>query len=414
MEVTRTERHCFEMTNELYDVCHRSKNLYNAANYLKRQAFFRDEEPPTAYTIIKQFTANNQPDYRALPAQTAQQTLRLLDKDWTSYTALQKEWDNDPIAYLKRRHLPVSKLKEKPNFGKPRVPHYKEKDGVAPVMFTNQQMRIRDGKMSFPAKAGLSFCLRTKVSGFHQVRIVPKYGVVFIEVVYDIDMPAADVDSDNILSIDLGVNNIATCFSSIGRRPFIVNGRPLKAINQFFNKQRSSLMSFVGDKGTSHRIEKLTHKRNMMVSDYLHKTSSVIRQYCIDNRIGTVVIGKNDGWKQSVNIGKRNNQKFVFIPHSTLVEQLQYKLGDIGINVLLQEESYTSKVDHLAFESMEHHVTYQGKRVKRGLFQSSTGKRLNADCNGAIGIMRKVIGDVSLRELLDRGCVFQPLKINIV
>jgi len=116
---------------------------------------------------------------------------------------------------------------------------------------------------------------------------------------------------------------------------------------------------------------------------------------------------------QQINIGKVNNQKFVSIPHNRLIQQLQYKLGDIGIHVTLQEESYTSKVDHLAFESMEHHEKYMGKRVHRGLFQSSTGRQLSADVNGAIGILRKVIGDVSLQELFDRGVVLTPIKMNI-
>ena len=172
-------------------------------------------------------------------------------------------------------------------------------------------------------------------------------------------------------------------------------------------------MSYIGDKGTSKRIEKLTHKRNMKVSDYLHKTSAVIRDYCVKHRIGTLIIGKNNGWKREVEIGKINNQKFVSIPYDKLVQQLQYKLGDIGIKVILQEESYTSKIDHLAFESMEHHATYMGKRVKRGLFQSSTGKLLSADVNGAIGILRKVIGDDLLCKLFDRGVVLTPIKMNI-
>jgi putative transposase len=303
--------------------------------------------------------------------------------------------------------------KENPNFGKPRVPHYKEKDGVTIAVFTNQQVRIKDGHICFPKKAGLTCVIKTQAARLQQVRIVPKNGVVFLEIVHTVDVPAADVDPDRMLSIDVGVNNLATCFSTIGEQPFIINGKPLKAINQFFNKQKAKLMSYIGGKGTSKRIEKLTHDRNMKVSDYLHNTSATIRDYCIEYRIGTVVIGKNDGWKQRVNIGKVNNQKFVTIPHDTLVRQLQYKLGDIGITVIVQEERYTSKIDHFAFESMEHHDRYQGKRVKRGLFQSSTGTCVNSDVNGAIGILRKVIGDDPLRGLFDRGCVLQPVKMNI-
>lgn len=413
MVVTRTERHCHEMTDELYNLCHRAKNLYNVANFLKRQAFFEKNPIPSAFTLSTQLTKDNHPDYRALPAQTAQQVLKMVDTDWASFFALLKEWNANPVEYLTRRHLSVAKWHENPNFGRPRLPRYKEKDGVALVVFTNQQVRIKQGMISFPKKAGLSCWIRTNAPNLHQVRIVPKYGVVFFEVVYSVEMKSADGDPERILSIDLGVNNLATCFPTTGEQPFIIPGKPLKAMNQFFNKRKAKLMACIGDKGTSRRIDKLTHKRNLKVADYLHKTSATIRDYCVEHRIGTVIIGKNDGWKQAIEIGKVNNQKFVSIPHDTLIRQVQYKLGDIGIEVILQEESYTSKIDHFALETMEHHEAYQGKRVRRGLFQSSTGKRINADVNGALGILRKVIGDDLLRGLFDRGCVFQPVKMNM-
>jgi len=163
------------------------------------------------------------------------------------------------------------------------------------------------------------------------------------------------------------------------------------------------------------RINRLTFHRNMKVYDYLHKSSAYIRKWCENNKIGKVIIGKNDGWKQSISLGKKTNQNFVSIPFDTFIHQLEYKLSDIGIKVEVYEESYTSKVDHLANEPLEHHETYLGKRVKRGLFQSSIGILINADVNGAIGIARKVVGNVSTlwSRLLDRGVGFTPVKRNI-
>jgi putative transposase len=172
-------------------------------------------------------------------------------------------------------------------------------------------------------------------------------------------------------------------------------------------------MSFVKDKGTSNRIDKLTLKRNNKVTDYLHKTSRFIINYCIENKIGNIVIGNNKDWKQEVNLGKRNNQNFVSIPYEKLIQQIQYKAELVGIKVIITEESYTSKVDHLANEELCKHETYLGKRIKRGLFQSSIKKLINADVNGAIGILRKEFSNFDFNQITNRGLAFNPVKINL-
>ena len=166
-------------------------------------------------------------------------------------------------------------------------------------------------------------------------------------------------------------------------------------------------MSYIGGKGISKRINKLTLKRNCKMSDYMHKTSRFIINYCIENRIETIVIGNNKDWKQNCNMGKRNNQNFVSIPFEKLISQIQYKSEEVGIKVIITEESYTSKIDHYAGEEMCYHDTYLGKRIKRGLFRSRTGKILNADLNGAIGILRKV-SDESFKRIVSIGAVETP------
>lgn len=223
-----------------------------------------------------------------------------------------------------------------------------------------------------------------------------------------------NLNKSNFISIDLGLNNLCSCISNVDTNPFIINGRVIKSVNQWYNKEKAKLMSFVGDKGTSRRINKITLYRNLFIEDKLHKISRYIINFCISNNIGKIIIGLNKEWKQEINIGKRNNQHFVSIPHSKLIDKITYKAKLIGIEVVIHEESYTSKVDHLAFESLNKHDVYIGKRIKRGLFQSSIGKLLNADINGAIGISRKVIGDSCINMIIGSGLAFNPVRVNIL
>lgn len=179
-------------------------------------------------------------------------------------------------------------------------------------------------------------------------------------------------------------------------------------------KVKAKLMSFVGNKGTSNRIRKITLFRNCWIEDKLHKISRYIVDFCKSNNIGTIIIGLNKEWKNEINIGKRNNQHFVSIPHSKLIDKIVYKANLLGIEVITHEESYTSKIDHLAFEPLKKQESYLGRRKKRGLFQSSIGELINADINGAIGIARKVIGDSFIGKIIDSGFVFNPVRINIL
>ena len=220
------------------------------------------------------------------------------------------------------------------------------------------------------------------------------------------------LDKDNFLSIDLGLNNLCSCISNVGLIPFIVNGRIMKSFNQWYNKKKAKLMSFVGDRGSSNRVRRITLFRNCWIEDKLHKISRYIVNFCRSNNIGTIIIGLNKEWKQEINIGRRNNQHFVSIPHSKLIDKIVYEAKLLGINVVIHEESYTSKIDHLAFEPLKKQESYLGKRKKRGLFQSSIGKLINADINGSIGIARKVIGDSFIGKIIDSGFVFNPIRVN--
>ncbi len=389
----RVERHIIIGNEQLDRLCFLSKNLYNYVNYLVRQEFTKNGKMPSEYELTTLLTWEKQVDYVALPAQTSQQVVALLFKNWKSFFKLCKCKD---------------KLK-----ARPKLPKYKHKTkGRNIVVFTSQQCKLKDGYIYFPKKANIQ-PLRTKVTNLRQVRIIPQCSCHIIEVVYEKDsIETSGLEPDSYLSIDVGLNNLATSYDSLHHKSFIINGRTLKSMNQYFNKKKAKLMSFIGGKGMSRRIGKLTLKRNCKVNDYLHKASRFIVNYCMENHIETIVIGNNKDWKQHCNMGKRNNQNFVGIPFEKLISQIQYKADELGIKVVTTEESYTSKIDHYAGEEMCHHETYLGKRIQRGLFRSSTGKVLNADLNGAIGILRKVVGE-SISQVVNRGGVETPTRLLV-
>ncbi len=172
--------------------------------------------------------------------------------------------------------------------------------------------------------------------------------------------------------------------------PLLVHGRPLKSLNQFYNKRRARLQTCLpANQFTSHALDVLTDYRTRAITSYLHTASRTIIDCLVREGIGTLVIGKNDGWKQRVELGKRTNQHFVFIPHAQFIQMLQYKAELVGIHVMLIEESYTSKCSFLDLEPIGKRETYLGKRVKRGWFGASTGQGINADVNGSYNLLRK-------------------------
>lgn len=375
--------------------CHLSKNLYNTANYEMRQSFIAGQKKSN-YQISTEFAKNNQSDYRALPAQCSQQIINLLEKNWKSFFKSVKDWKKNPNKYK----------------GRPKLPRYKKKDGCFPILFAKQSFGKKFDYLKFPRVMKFKIKTRISLEQIKQIRIVPEATCFKCEIVYEKEIVKNEnLKIENKISIDLGVNNLATMYSNVDEKSFIVNGRPLKSINQFYNKKLAKLHSFAENK-SSKRIKNFTKRRNNKVKDYVHKASRWIINYCKDHNIGHLIIGKNDGWKQKSKMSKKVNQHFIGIPFEMLINQLIYKAEDVGIIVELTEESYTSKIDHLAGEEMKHHDNYLGKRVYRGLFQSSTGKVINADVNGAIGIMRKVVGDSLVTKIADSVGAFTPVMIT--
>jgi len=389
------ERHIV-IDNRFEDICLKSGLLYNYTLYAIRQGIF-SKIYLNEYVFSTMLTKDNQFDYRNLPAQVSQQVIKQAFQNIKSWVKANKSYENNKSKFKARPKLPKYKIGKKQNS----------------VVFTNQTCKLKNGYINFPKMVNLQ-PIKTNQTNFKQVRIVPQATCYIIEIVYEKEKVDLNLEQNNILSLDLGLNNYVTTVNNVGIQPFIINGKIMKSFNHWFNKKKAKLMSFVGNKGTSNKLKQLNNYRNFWIEDKNHKISRFIINYCIENNIGTIVIGKNDGWKNGINLGKKTNQKFVELPHAKLISKIEYKAKLIGINVITNEESYTSKIDNLALESLIKQETYLGKRVKRGLFQSFTGKLINADVNGALGILRKVFDDSVITQIINSGQVFCPYKINVL
>ena len=390
------ERHIVK-DNRFEDICFKSGLLYNYVLYQVRQGIFEGNYLKE-YDLSTKLGKENQSDFRNLPCCVSQQVVKQVFQNIRSWIKLKKDYEKNPSKYDSRPKLPKYKKGKKQNM----------------LVFTTVTCRIKNGYIHFIKNILKPIKTNIGENKLCQVRIIPQATCYVVEVVYEKKENDLNLNKSNVLSIDLGLNNLCACISNVGVKPFIVNGRIIKSFNQWYNKTKAKRMSYIGDKGTSKYLKFLNNRRNLWIDDKIHKISRWIINFCINNNIGNIVIGLNKGWKQDINLGKKNNQKFVEIPFSKLIDKISYKGKLIGINVQTTEESYTSKVDNLAFEFLEKHDVYLGKRKKRGLFQSSVNKLLNADVNGAIGIGRKVFGDSFVKEIIDSGFAFNPIKVNIL
>ena len=373
------ERHIIKNNKELDELCFNSKNLYNRALYLIRQHYFKTNSYLNFFGVNKLMIDSKDKDYYALPSRISNSTLKLLDNNFKTFFSLIRK-------------------KQSGNYNKPiGIPRYLDKEGRYIAIFNKEAISKRYLKKGLIKLSKLSIEIPTKVtrSNLVEVRVLPRNNHHVVEVVYRVEEKQPKSDNGRYASINLGINNLATVSSNVVK-PFIINGRPLKSINQYYNKEKARLQShFKGNKRTSKRIKSISNKRNNKVKDYLHKSSRKIVNFLVSNNISTLIIGYNEEWKQNINLGRTNNQSFTNIPFYTFINQLDYKCKLEGISVILTEESYTSKCSFLDGESIEKHNNYLGKRIKRGLFRSAEGKLINADLNGSLNILRKVVGDFS-------------------
>ena len=353
---------------ELDNLCLLSKNLYNATLYSVRQYFFKTGKYLNYNEVNKEFTHSNNVDYKALPAKVSKMTQMLVDKAFKSF-------------FMKRKNGDI----------KVKIPKYLPKDGRQVVSYTKQALSFKEIGYIKLSKTDIRIKTNIPKDYIQFIRLTTFKKHIVIEIGYNEDVKMLD-SKGRYASIDLGVNNLATVTSNV-MNPFIVNGRPLKSINQYYNKELAkerSKLSKIGLRG-SKRVDRLHFKRNNKVNDYMHKASRYIVNQLVSQDIDTLVVGYNKKWKQDIKLSKVSNQKFVGIPFLKFVRMLEYKCELVGIKLVIQEESYTSKCSFIDNEEIKKHKDYKGRRLKRGLYRTLKGVIVNADVNGSYNILKKYL-----------------------
>jgi len=380
----------------------KAKNLYNAANYLVRQAFIFESRylsNKEVYHRMKQTDA-----YRALPCKVSNDILRQLDRNWRAYFAAKEAYRKDPDKFV----------------GRPKLPKYRHKSKGRFLIYDIQAISRRALARGILAPSGLSIEVETAHRRVKQARIVPRIGFYVVDIVYEQAEAAPSGNPALYAAVDLGVDTLAALTSNrVGFAPRLVNGRVLKSYNQFYNKRRAQLQEAIGHEGTTARLERLTCRRTRRIHHYLHAASKTIIALLVEESIGTLVIGKNLLWKQEVELGRVNNQQFVQIPHARFVDMLRYKAELAGIQVIIQEESYTSKSSFLDLDPLpvydpkrEDKLVFCGKRVKRGLYRAKDGRRIQVDVNGSYNIGRKAFPN-SFGQGIEAAMAVRPVGLPI-
>ena len=408
MIIQKVEKHKIKQSNTYYPLidsfCFNAKNLYNHANYLVRQEFVSNGNWLRYTDLDKVLKADIEyPDYKNMPtAQSAQQLLRLLDKNWKSFFKSIKDWKNNKNKYL----------------GRPKLPKYKDKNDRYVLILTNQNVKLKDDILQFP-KVFDGFMIRPlfvnkeNYVSFQQVRFIPKANHIELEVIYNVEIPEIIGNNNRYYSIDIGLDNLATVTNNFGEQPFIINGKGLKSENKYYNKllaHYKSIAMRMNKKYSTKRTQSITKKRNQIVDNYLHQASRYIVDKAHKDDVSMIVIGNNKGWKQKSEMNKRVNQSFIQIPYNRLIEMIQYKAEEYGISVMLAEENYTSGTSFLDNEEPIKNNYRKERRVHRGLFQSNTGKLINADVNGSLQILKKVFPNAYNNGV--EGVALHPFVVN--
>lgn len=379
--------------------CFHSKNLYNEANYVLRQEFIKNNKYISYYDMNKEFKAHD--NYKLTFSQPANCTLRLLDKNWKSYFVAIKDWKKNPSKYL----------------GIPKLPKYLKKNGRFLWMIPNNQLHYNyiKGTIHISNRLVNDYDWKCRCLGrIIQVRFVPKGSCYVMEIIYETEIPDTNKESKNIAAIDLGIDNLVTMTNNIGLNPIIINGKGIKSVNQYYNKslaKERSMLKIRHNEDWSKKLDVITFKRFQKIKNYMHNASHYIVSLCIKNNIDTLVVGKNDKWKQESGMNKKSNQNFITIPYQMLLQQLKYKCENVGINYIEQEESYTSGTSFLDEENPIKENYNKNRRIKRGLFKSNSGLLINSDVNGSFQIMKKVFPNAISRYGIE--VVLTPIVINV-
>jgi IS605 OrfB family transposase len=398
----------------LGEMCRYSNNLYNVALYNIRQHYFNTKQFLKYESNYHECKTNE--NYGLLQAGISQQILRVADRSFKSFFNLVKKAKSGDYRFCDIR-----------------MPHYRKKGGMFVLVLSTNAITVKDGYFIIPQSREFSklhngkniripFPERLAGRTIKEVRILPVNNGQYykIQYVYVQDEEPQLLDTSKALGIDLGIDNLATCVPANGT-PFIIDGRKIKSINQYWNKQKAYYQAIADRQnikgGKTRRIHSLTLKRNNQVRDVIRKAARYIINYCMEYNIGAVVVGYNEDFKRYSNLGKQNNQNFIQMPLGDLRQSLQYLCQRYGILYIEQEESYTSKASYLDDDTIPVYKaeqpytgTFSGKRIYRGLYMSANGSVINADVNGACNILKKVSGYSF--ELPSSGCLAHPLRIS--
>ncbi|MCY7277115.1 MAG: transposase [Phormidesmis sp. CAN_BIN44] len=393
-------------------LCSESAKLSNCGIYYSRQLFFKTGRIPNRAELHKVLGTENQNlHYQAFYSDTAQQILTGVAESFKSYIGLLRGIKKGTVTQ------------------RPKLPNYRQ-SGMALATFTGRSVKLKDGMIRFPlgskVKAWFGIdCFHLPMpsnldyKAIREYRILPRNGCFYLELVYKTDDIQADVDASKALTIDHGMNNWLTCVSNVGTS-FIVDGKHLKSINQGYNKRVAFLMEGKANGFWSKRLASLTERRNRQMRDAINKAARKVINHCLENRIGTVVLGWNKGMKDGANMGKKTNQKFVQIPTGRLKDRIEQMCEQYGIRFVETEESYSSKASFVdndslpTFGAKPEGWQASGKRVKRGLYRTAQGWLINADCNGAANILRKVAVMLGLDfSGISRGDLSAPLRLEL-
>lgn len=380
MKVNRTEQIVIKRNHPKFkiidEMCLHSKNLYNEANYKIRQEFINNNNYINYYSMNFDFKTHE--NYKKCMSQPANCTLRLLDKNWRSFFKAIKDWKKNPEKYC----------------GMPKLPKYLKQNGRFLWMIPNNvcHYNYERGEIHFSVRKLQGYSWKSRCLGrLIQVRFVPKGTCYVMEIVYEIEIPDKPKENHRIVAIDIGVDNLITMSNNIGQKPIIVNGKIIKSINQQYNKEKAKIQSDLkrrNDKYQSKHMKQVSFKRYCRIKNYIHNATAYVIKWCIKNDIDTLVVGKNDTWKQ----GKKCMQNFTYIPYEMVLSQLQYKCENVGIKYIETDEAYTSGTSYLDDEAPVKDNYNKDRRIQRGLFQAKD-MLINADVNGSLQIMRKVFPD---------------------
>jgi putative transposase len=395
-------------------LCTTANKLINCGIYLARQWYFKCGYIPGKYDLEKELKTNL--NFKFLFAQAAQQTLRGVAESFKSYKELSQKYQNGELE----------------NY--PRLPNYRKKGGLGVITYPKQALRLKGDNARIPL--GLKVKAVFKVDSFllpfptnldftkiRELRILPRNGCFYVEWVYKLEpmygrSTATSLHKDKVLGIDPGIDNWLTCVTNVGTG-FIIDGKHLKSANQWYNKQIATIKENKPQGFWSKKLSRITEKRNRQMRDAVNKAARLVVNYCLENSIGRIVFGWNKGQKNGIDIGKKNNQKFVQIPTAKLKERIQQLCELYGIDFVETEESYTSKASFLdddflpKFGAKPESWKPSGKRVKRGLYCAQDGLLINADCNGAANILRKVAATLGLcLKGVSSGALTTPVRVH--